>query len=61
VGLAGLAVPIGIAPEAGHPLEHHLMNQLGMQLISDSWCAEVKDTAMPRNGPPVRFRRTWCH
>src|SRR5207237_4189744 len=24
-------------------------------------CVDVKDTAMPRNGPPVRFRRTWCH
>ena len=30
VGLPGLAVPIGIALEAGRPLEHHLMNQLGV-------------------------------
>jgi hypothetical protein len=30
VGLSGLAVPIGIALEAGRPLEHYLMIQLGV-------------------------------
>ena len=30
VDLLGPAVPIGIALEAGRPLEHHLMNQLGV-------------------------------
>jgi hypothetical protein len=34
VGLPDLAVPIGIALEAGRPLEHHLMNQLGVHLRS---------------------------
>ena len=29
-GLSGLAVPIGVALEAGRPLEHHLMSQLGV-------------------------------
>jgi hypothetical protein len=39
--------------EAGDLLESNQARQLGMHL--------VKDTPMPRNGPPVRFRRTWCH